>query len=181
MILTYTVTIDEGIPQNKKEFERFVQKTLNDRRGIPKLFRHKLKFKQVPVGEKANIELYLSTNEKVNNICGFDLLSCADMATNRIYINWTRWKDGSETFKSGVPAGKKRNWLKMYRQYIVVHEFMHILGCPHVGKSVRYKKGEYASPMVQQTIDLQGGLACPWPKMSDKKLFKNYIVLDLTR
>ena len=179
MTLTYTVTVDPDIPEDKKKFEKFVLKTLNDKRGIPRLYGHKLKFKQVPIGERANIRLHLSSNEKVGKICGFDLLSCADISNNHIYINWARWNEGSETFRNGLPKNKKKNWLEQYRQYIVIHEFSHLLGMRHPPKTLRFKSTETASPMIQQTVDLQGGISCPWPKMSDKKYFENYVILNI--
>ncbi len=173
MVLKYTVKIQDGLDLNKKEFERFVNETFNDKRGWTKLYKNKLKFKQVKVGEKADFHVNMVTGDVVHRICGFENLSCADRSDANIYLNYQNWTEGSPTLGEGY--GK--NWKINSRRYVLSHELGHLLQMGHSLK--RYKPHEKMSVMVQQTIRNPGGKFHPWPELSDKEFFEDYIYINL--
>ena len=176
MVLKYTIKVQEGLDLDKKEFARFVAKTLNDKRGWTKLYKNKLKFKQVGLDEKANFHINMVTGDVVHKICGFENLSCADRSDSNIYLNYTNWTEGSPTLREGY--GK--TWKIDCKRYVLLHETGHILMYDHPEKSVRYKPNEKVSVMVQQTIENRGGKLHPWPELSDKAYFQNYVYLNLS-
>jgi hypothetical protein len=89
------------------------------------------------------IKIRLSSNKTVENVCGFsNKLSCCDMNTKEIWLNFYRWKNGSK--ESKLPLYK-------YRNYMINHEVGHALGklhktCPCEGCS--------APIMMQHTVSI---------------------------
>ena len=175
MVLKYTVKVQDDLDLDKKEFERFVNKTFNDKRGWTKLYKNKLKFKQVKPGEKADFHVNMVTGDVVHRICGFENLSCADRSDANIYLNYTNWTEGSPTLREGY--GK--TWKIDCKRYVLSHELGHLLMYNHPNQNVRYKPNEKMSVMIQQTIKNPGGIYHPWPEPSDKAYFEDYVYLNL--
>jgi hypothetical protein len=100
---------------------------------------HKLK----KIKSKNKIPIRLSSNKTIQNICGFsDKLSCCDMETKEVWLNFYRWKNGAT--ESKLPLYK-------YRNYMINHEVGHALGklhtkCPCIGCS--------APIMMQHTVSI---------------------------
>ena len=69
----------------------------------------------------------------------------------RAVLNLTRWIRGASTYGDDLAS---------YRNYLVSHEVGHGLGHGHVQCS---GAGRPAPVMVQQTKDLEGCTAWPWP------------------
>lgn len=177
MHLTYKLLIDPHIPFNPKLLKEFVQCVIHHKNGIKTLFNNKLKLTQVPNEAKSDITIILSSNNDIERICGFNLLSCADRLNGHIYLNWTRWDEGSDIFFNGLTSKYKRlshtQKMNLYRTYVVNHEILHILGFDHPPSDTHFK-GKSASVMAQQTINLQGGTSWWWPVKKDKIYFKQY-------
>lgn len=172
MLLTYTVEIQKGYQKDLNKIANTIQKIYDSKRGLTVLYNNKLKFKRVPLDKSANFHIKITSNEDIKRICGFDLLSCADMITNIIYLNYDRWWYGSPTFFDGLKTKDKKKQMELYRIYLVNHETGHQLGFDHPPKSYQVKSNEPCSFMAQQTINLHGGLSNPYPMITDKKYNK---------
>jgi hypothetical protein len=180
MEIKYRVRIDPNIPFNKNSFKQFIKKVIHDKRGIRVLFGRGLRLIEVPesyIGNDVKMTINLVSNTDVERICGFDLLSCADRTDGNVYLNWTRWDEGSDVFFNGL-WGKYANMnhkekINLYRIYVTNHEILHILGFDHPPDNINFKGGK-SSVMAQQTIDLRGGKSWWWPERSDKSFFKKY-------
>jgi len=180
MIIPYRIQIANScVGVNFPLFKKFIKKIIHDKRGMSVLFGNKLRL--VDVGDDAKLDVKMTinlvSNNEVEQICGFDLLSCADRTNGNVYLNWTRWAEGSDVFFNGL-VGKyaklnSRNKLDLYRTYVINHEILHILGFNHPDPSECFKGGN-SSVMCQQTINLQGGKSWWWPVKRDKKYFKQY-------
>jgi hypothetical protein len=179
MIIRYKLLIDSNISFNPSTLKLFVHKVVNHKNGIKVLFGKKLKLIQISNDspEHAHITISLVCNKDIERICGFDLLSCADRLDGHVYLNWTRWHEGSDVFFNGLTGKyaklKYSDKLNLYRTYVVNHEIMHILGFDHPPPNTNFN-GRKASVMAQQTINLQGGTSYWFPVLSDKKYFKKY-------
>lgn len=178
MIINYKIIIDKNIPFNINTFRNFIKKVIHDKKGIRVLFSDKLILKETKdPNEQTQMTINLVSNDDVERICGFDLLSCADRTNGNVYLNWTRWDEGSHVFFGGL-KGKyaklsKKEKINLYRTYIVNHEILHILGFDHPPPNVSFK-GKRTSVMAQQTVDLRGGATWWWPEKSDKAYFRRY-------
>jgi len=180
MIIKYCVKIGDSscIGEDLKSFKKFIKTVIHDAKGMRVLFGHRLKLEEVECGgESVKMTINLVTNNDVERICGFNLLSCADRTNGNVYLNWTRWSEGSQIFFDGL-QGKyaklgKRAKMDLYRTYVVNHEILHILGFIHPEKHERFDK-KNCSIMCQQTINLQGGQSWWWPVKRDKKYFQDY-------
>ena len=178
--IKYRVRVDKDVPFSIGTFTRFIKKVIHDPKGMRVLFGRGLKLIEVPesyMGDDVKMTINLVSNDDIERICGFDLLSCADRTDGNVYLNWTRWDEGSDVFLGGL-WGKyakmsKSAKMDLYRTYIVNHEILHILGFDHPPAGVRFD-GKNASVMSQQTINLQGGRSWWWPVKGDKKFFKDY-------
>lgn len=166
MIITYSVSIDPVFNDDLNHFRNIVADILQNINGIQSLYNRQLQFKEVPNNAKINI--ILVPNEKVLKTCNFNMLSCADRSNGNVYINYTRWTTGSDIFFNGLK--NKVNQLWKYRNYLINHEVMHILGFNHPHPNEIFTGN--ASVMAQQTINLQSGFSYWLPVKSDIKYFK---------
>lgn len=95
------------------------------------------------IKSKNKIAIRLSTNDTVQRICGFsNKLSCCDMSTKEIWLNFYRWKHGSK--ESRLPLYK-------YRNYMINHEVGHALGKLHTTCPC---EGCTAPIMMQHTVSI---------------------------
>jgi hypothetical protein len=97
-------------------------------------------FEPVESSEKVMIRLVMS--KAIKDICGFDNLSCAELAGRFIYLSAERWFHGSKESKLNLDD---------YRQYLISHEIGHILGHGHEKCPC---KGCKAPIMMQQTLGI---------------------------
>ncbi|MBT8249972.1 MAG: DUF3152 domain-containing protein [Acidimicrobiia bacterium] len=150
--VTYSVAVEEGIGFDPSCFSIVVASILADERGWQR--DQEIQFEQVASG--ADFRIALASPRTVDR-------RCAPLRTNGVYscfngthtmINTSRWLNGSKT----VPT------LSQYRQMVINHEVGHAIGHGHVGCRVA---GEPAPVMMQQTINLGGCRANPWPLESE--------------
>ena len=132
-VLKYKVNIEFGINRTLKNFENEIKDILTDKRGFPIIF----------VQDQFNydFEINLSKPKTIQHTCNFKGLSCADMSNNKIYINNSRWINGSKA---------SRLSLKNYRKYAIYHETGHILGLGH-DKPI---DNQLVPIMVQATLNI---------------------------
>lgn len=166
MIISYSINVANDIPENILDFSSKVKQILNDNNGILKLYNYKIQFKEI--NDVGNINIILSSNNDIIRICNFDKLSCADRSNGNVYINYDRWKNGSEVFFNGLKS--KINKLEKYKYYLINHEVMHILGFNHPNKKLRFVNMN-TPVMAQQTINLQGGFSYWLPTKKDLEFF----------
>lgn len=174
----YKVIIDPNIKYDINKLKKFIKKVIHDPKGMRVLFGKGLRLIEVNNDDNdVKMTINLVSNDDIERICGFDLLSCADRTNGHVYLNWTRWDEGSDVFFDGLwgKYAKLSNKAKLdlYRTYVVNHEILHILGFVHPPDKERFN-GKNASVMAQQTIDLRGGRSWWYPVKSDKKYFKYY-------
>lgn len=101
---------------------------------------------------KASVSLYLASPKTAAGLCGADAAPVSACTKGEVVvINAERWKSGAPTF-AGDKAG--------YRAYLVNHSIGQLLG----KKDARCAgKGKKAPVMMQQSVDLRGCVANPWP------------------
>src|SRR5690349_17072596 len=155
--VTYGIDIEDGLPVGPADFASVVHTVLIDDRG----WQTKDGVRFVPVsvaertaGARADILVTLASPALTAKLCAplntsVQQVSCWN--GSRAVLNLTRWIRGASTYG---------NDLAQYRDYLVSHEVGHGLGhghvhCPGAGKP--------APVMVQQTKDLEGCTAWPWP------------------
>lgn len=131
----YFTSVDPGIPYSPDTFAREVAIYLADPEGWSRWHT----FVETP-GTGRHIRLCRPDTLKAEG-CMDDMLSCAILGGDKIWLNFDRWMKGSS--KSGQP-------LVTYRQYMVTHEMGHSLGyehakCPGSGR---------APVMMQQTLGI---------------------------
>lgn len=97
-------------------------------------------FEPVKTGE--DVVIHLSMPDRIQKVCGFAHLSCAELGGRIVYLNAYRWFYG---------APKSKLSLEDYRQYMVSHEIGHILGYDHKKCPC---KGCKAPIMMQQTLSI---------------------------
>jgi len=101
---------------------------------------------------KANLTVYLASGRSAASLCGSTTESAWTCVKGRtVVINAERWKSGTQTY-SGNLAG--------YRTYLVNHAIGHLLGKNHAKCGGSGKK---APVTMQQSVDLNGCDANPWP------------------
>ena len=105
------------------------------------------------VERRASTKVFLAKPNTVDRMC-FPLMtegiySC--QIGERVVLNWKRWRDGTTAW-----PGSRRN----FRRMAVNHEVGHRLGQGHRSCG---GDGRRAPVMQQQTIDLGGCAANPWP------------------
>lgn len=130
MSTTYYITIhiDDDVDYSQKIFENKVKKVLLDKDGWQSIAKVKFKFVGKDVFDKIQtnkkIVINLSTNDTINKKCGFgaEMLSCCDMSTKEVWINFYRWMNGSKHSKLNIYK---------YRDYVINHEVGHALGRLH--------------------------------------------------
>ena len=142
--------VDDDVDYADEALNRKVKQVLSDPHGW--MFVDKsIQFRFVDwdrlgaLSSKNKIPIRLSNNRTIVKACGFkemEKLSCCDMRTKEVWLNYYRWKNGAKPSKLV---------LDKYRNYMVNHEVGHALGklhtqCPCEGCS--------APIMMQHTISI---------------------------
>jgi hypothetical protein len=155
--VAYGIDIEDGLPVSAADFAAVVHTVLIDDRGWQS--KDGVRFVPVSPAERAagahvDIRVTLASPTLTAKLCAplntsTEQVSCWNGM--RAVLNLTRWIRGATTYGDDLTS---------YRDYLVSHEVGHGLGhghvhCPGAGKP---------SPvMVQQTKDLEGCTAWPWP------------------
>ena len=155
--VAYGIDIEDGLPVAAADFAGVVHAVLVDDRG----WQNKDGVRFVPVspseraaGAHVDIRVTLASPSLTAKLCAplnttVQQVSCWN--GSRAVLNLTRWIRGASTYGDDLAA---------YRDYLVSHEVGHGLGHGHVHCS---GAGRAAPVMVQQTKDLEGCTAWPWP------------------
>nr|WP_277628227.1 DUF3152 domain-containing protein [Arsenicicoccus dermatophilus] len=155
-VVTYSIAVEDGLPQDAEAFATAVAATLLDPRGWQGADHVRwvgLSPQQVAAGIRPQIRVALASPGTVDAGCRplrtNSVVSCFNDGT--AWINAQRWVTGAYTY------GKD---LARYRIYLINHEVGHGLGHGHVGCP---GPGRPAPVMLQQTKTLQGCVAWPYP------------------
>ncbi|WP_409485324.1 DUF3152 domain-containing protein [Arsenicicoccus dermatophilus] len=155
-VVTYSIAVEDGLPQDAGEFATAVAATLLDPRGWQAADHVRwvgLSPQQVASGTQPQIRVALASPGTVDAGCRplqtNSAVSCFNAGT--AWINAQRWVTGAYTY------GKD---LARYRIYLVNHEVGHGLGHGH---DACPGPGHPAPVMLQQTKTLQGCVAWPYP------------------
>lgn len=155
--VAYGIDIEDGLPVSAADFASVVHTVLVDDRG----WQAKDDVRFVPVspaersgGAHVDILVTLASPSFTAKLCAplntsVQQVSCWN--GSRAVLNLTRWMLGASTYGGDLAA---------YRDYLVSHEVGHGLGHGHVHCP---GAGRPAPVMVQQTKDLEGCTAWPWP------------------
>jgi Protein of unknown function (DUF3152) len=155
--VAYGIDIEDGLPVSAADFAAVVHTVLVDDRG----WQAKDDMRFVPVspaertgGARVDILVTLASPTLTAKLCAplntsVQQVSCWN--GSRAVLNLTRWMRGASTYGDDLAA---------YRDYLVSHEVGHGLGHGHVHCP---GAGRPAPVMVQQTKDLEGCTAWPWP------------------
>ena len=155
--VAYGIDIEDGLPVSAADFAAVVHTVLVDDRG----WQAKDDVRFVPVspaertgGARVDIVVTLASPSLTAKLCAplntsVQQVSCWN--GSRAVLNLTRWMGGASTYGNDMAA---------YRDYLVSHEVGHGLGHAHVHCLAG---GRPAPVMVQQTKDLEGCTAWPWP------------------
>lgn len=157
-LFTYRVETEKGSGMDVESFAGAVDRTFSHERGWTA--DGDFRFKRV-TDEEPRMTVRLATPETVDKACrevGLDtegFLSCR--SGNVVYLNLNRWAVGVKAVRD----------LGVYRHYLVNHEVGHILGRQHEACP---GKGKPAPVMQQQTKELDGCTANPWPRSEDGRM-----------
>jgi hypothetical protein len=153
----YGIDIEDGLPVSAADFATVVHGVLVDDRGWQT--QDNVRFVPVSPAERSaggavDILITLASPQLTAKLCApldtsVQQVSCWN--GSRSVLNLTRWVGGASTYGADLTS---------YRQYLVSHEVGHGLGHGHVHCSA---PGSPAPVMVQQTKDLEGCTAWPWP------------------
>lgn len=124
-----TTLVDDNVDYSSNKFLNKVKKVLTDKEGWEKVANVKFVFVNLDTFKKLKttnkIFIRLTTNATISRECGFDIkekLSCCDMISKNVLLNFSRWRNGA-------PASKLT--LYKYRDYMINHEVGHALGRLH--------------------------------------------------
>jgi len=155
--VAYGIDIEDGLPVSAADFAVVVHTVLVDDRGWQT--KDGVRFVPVSPAERAagvhvDIRVTLASPTLTATLCAplntsTEQVSCWN--GTRAVLNLTRWIRGASTYG---------NDLTSYRDYLVSHEVGHGLGHGHVHCP---GAGQPSPVMVQQTKDLEGCTAWPWP------------------
>jgi hypothetical protein len=155
--VAYGIDIEDGLPVAAADFAAVVHAVLIDDRGWQT--KDGVRFLPVSPAERAagahvDIRVTLASPSLTAELCAplnttVQQVSCWN--GSRAVLNLTRWIRGASTYGDDLAS---------YRDYLVSHEVGHGLGHGHVHCS---GAGRPAPVMVQQTKDLEGCTAWPWP------------------
>lgn len=161
-LLRYRLGLEQGLDEDLDEFAEFVDETLGAGRGWTA--GGDLRFQRVPGRAAYDFTIYLASSETSGEMCaggGLYVLgsglpeggvSCR--LTGQVILNYSRWRLSVPQYVDDeVP-------LSTYRRMLINHEVGHELGYGHEACPGR---GEPAPVMQQQSIDLGGCDANPWP------------------
>lgn len=124
-----STVVDPGVKFSSKKFYDIVFKVLNDPEGWKSIDKIDFKFVEPSILEKMpvknKIPIRLSSNNTIVKECGFselEKLSCCNMNTKEVWLNYYRWINGAKPSKLS---------LNHYRSYMINHEVGHALGRLH--------------------------------------------------
>lgn len=147
-VVTYTVEVEVGLPQDRREVAGVVEMTLADSRGWTAGQARAVQ----RVDGNADLRVLVATPGTTDDLCApLDTggrLSCRN--GDLVVLNAWRWVHGADSYDE----------LDQYRRYLINHEFGHALGMDHDSCPA---PGEVAPVMVQQTKSLEGCRPNPWP------------------
>lgn len=152
----YTVEIEGGLGVDPAEFAATVESVLLDPKGWQKV--DGVRFvnvtpAQAAKGAHVDVRVTLASPGLTDKLCApmrtLSQVSCWN--GERSVLNFRRWALGDDSYGSDVAR---------YRVYQVNHEVGHGLGHQH---RLCPGKGKRAPVMVQQTLDLGGCKAWPYP------------------
>jgi hypothetical protein len=158
----FRVGIEHGVAEDPARFAGFVDDTLGAEPGWTA--GGEVRFQRMPEGARHDFTIYLATSATAARMCerggldvvGFGLpdggVSC--QTPGQVILNLSRWR------QSAPPYLEREVPLEIYRRMLVNHEVGHQLGHQHQPCP---GPGELAPVMQQQTLDLAGCLANPWP------------------
>jgi hypothetical protein len=151
--LTYRVEVERGLPYDAAGFAHAVDRTF----AAPNGWAAGPDLDFTRVDGEADFRVVLASPKTVDRLCApldtNGLVSCRNR--DDVVINAWRWWAGAETYGDDVAA---------YRTYVINHEAGHFLGHHHEGCP---RPGDPAPVMVQQTLDLDGCVANPWPTAAE--------------
>ena len=148
--VTYDVNSRGEITGDLEEFRNVVAETLSDSRGW---VRANVKFTEVENGGRLHMVLAAPAEVAAASSGCSDKLSCT--VKPYVAINDNRWMGATDTYNN---AGET---LLNYRRMVLNHETGHWLGHDHLTSCSDYNN--LAPIMMQQSIDLRGCSANPWP------------------
>lgn len=164
----FRVAVEEGLAEDPAEVAAFVTETLGDQRGWTA--DGELRLRRVPRDSAYDFTIYVATTGTAARLCaaaGLDVVgdglpdggvSCR--TPGKVVLNLTRWRLSVPHYvEAAVP-------LEVYRQMLVNHEVGHELGYGHEACP---DAGEPAPVMQQQSIDLAGCEANPWPYLGGER------------
>lgn len=152
----YTVELEGGLDVDPAQFAATVQSVLLDPKGWQKV--DGVRFvnvspQQAAKGAHVDVRITLASPGLTDRLCApmrtLSQVSCWN--GERSVLNFRRWALGDDSYGSDVAR---------YRVYQVNHEVGHGLGHQH---RMCPGKGKRAPVMVQQTLDLGGCKAWPYP------------------
>lgn len=121
--------VDPDVKFSTEKFKNIVYKVLSDPEGWQSVDNIEFQFVEPEILEKMKtkykIPIRLSTNKTIVDKCGFsemEKLSCCDMLTKEVWLNYYRWINGAKASKLS---------LDNYRSYMINHEVGHALGRLH--------------------------------------------------
>lgn len=141
--------VDDDVRYSNHSLKSKVLKVLKDKDGWESI--DKIVFKYVDwntlasIDSKNKIPIRLSNNKTIVKMCGFkeiEKLSCCNMQTKEVWLNFYRWKNGAKPSKLS---------LDKYRSYMINHEVGHALGRLHAKCEC---EGCSAPIMMQHTISI---------------------------
>lgn len=147
-VTTYTVEVEQIADLDPARIGDQVDAVLADPRGWTVQNRS---VQRIPEGGQVTITL--ATAATTADLCADAEADSAPACFDgdRIVIDTTTWRSPPSTW----PLGRDG-----YRAFVVNHGFGHALGAPDAGCP---GPGEVAPIMLQQTVDLAGCTANPWP------------------
>ncbi len=155
-VVHYTVEIEGGLDVDATTVASSIQTILLDPKGWQKvdgIHFVNVSPQQAAKGAKVDIRVTLASPGLTDELCApmktLSQVSCWN--GERSVLNFRRWALGDDSYGEDVES---------YRIYQVNHEVGHGLGHQH---RTCPGKGRRAPVMVQQTLDLGGCKAWPWP------------------
>lgn len=164
-LLRYRVAVEQGTGEDTEEFASIVDGALGHAQGWTA---GGLRLQRVARGTPHDFTVHLATRETAGRMCraggvnitvrGRPYTSCR--IGGGVVLNLDRWRLSVDHFVAAkVP-------LSVYRDYLVNHEVGHQLGHRHERCPGR---GRPAPVMMQQTLDLKGCTANPWPYLNGRR------------
>lgn len=151
-LITYSVSVEGGLPVDVQTLAATVDGIIGDSRGWTSVVAHSLQ----RVDWNPTYLIRLASPATTDRLCAplvtGGRLSCRN--GQLVVLNAWRWVNGAATYDGEIVR---------YRKYLVNHEFGHALGMSHA----TCPGEELAAPvMVQQTKSLDGCSSNPWPSIS---------------